>query len=165
MIPVRTRLYEDEDFGQVVEIAVDHLARERSEAEGYIRWASRERELHDAAQIFVTEVDDKVVGFLLLEWGATSWNRTGEIGWLAVLPEYQRKGLGSRLMMVMEQYAEKKDLRKIYVEPSVENKTAIHFYVENGYKPEAMRKDWYRDGEDSLILGKRLSRGFRNEGS
>ena len=161
MIPVRTRLYEDEDFGPVVDIAVDPLGQARSEAEGVIRWASRSED----AEIFVAESDGRVVGFLMLEWPGTGWNRTAEIGWVAVLPENQRKGIGSALMARMEGHARNKGFRKVYVEPSVENKTPIHFYVENGYKPEAIRKDWYRDGEDSVILGKRLSRSFRNEGS
>jgi len=95
----------------------------------------------------------------MLEWSSTGWNRVAEIGWIAVLPEYQRRGLGSALIKRMEQYAKKEGIRKAYVEPSVENEIAIHFYIHNGYKPEAMRKDWYRDGEDSVILGKHLLRG------
>ena len=154
MVTTQIRLYRDEDFGQVLDIAVGPLRQARSEAEGVIHWASRD----ESAQVFVAEVNGKAVGFLMLEWPGTWWNRVAEIGWIAVLPEYQRKGFGTALMKRMEQYAEEKGIRKIYVEPSVENKIAIHFYIENGYKPEAIRKDWYKDGEDSAILGKHLLR-------
>jgi len=154
MIPVHVRLYKDEDFDQVVNIAVDPLGQVRSEAERVIRWASRD----DSAQIFVAEADRRVVGFLMLERPGTWWNRVAEIGWIAVLPDYQRKGIGSSLIQKMGQYAEEKDIRKLYVEPSVKNNTAIRFYVKNGYNYEATRKDWYKDGEDSTILGKHLQR-------
>ena len=81
---------------------------------------------------------------MMLEWPGTRWNRVAEIGF------------DSALMEKMERYAKEKGIRKVYVEPSAENKIAIHFYIKNGYKPEAMRRDWYRDGEDSVILGKHL---------
>jgi len=147
-------LYRDEDFSQVVNIAVGTLRQVQSEAEGVISWASKDK----SAQVFVAEADEKVVGFLMLQWPGTGWNRVAEIGWMAVLPNYRRKGFGSRLMKKMERYAKEKGIRKVYVEPSAENEIAIHFYIKNGYKPEAMRKDWYRDGEDSVILGKHLLR-------
>ncbi len=156
MVPTGIRLYRDEDFSQVVEIAISTLGASRSEAEGYLCWASNERERNGTAQIFIAESDGMVVGFMILQWGATTWNNTAEIGWIAVLPQHQRKSLGSGLIKEMEQYARKKGLRKVYVEPSVEADTALHFYIKNGYKPEAMRKDWYREGEDSVILGKHL---------
>ena len=146
------RLYRDEDFSQVVEIAVDLLVEDRERVEGVILWASRS----DSAQVFVADADGKVVGFLMLEWLGTSWNRVAEIGWIAVLPKFQRKGFGSALIEKMEKYAKERGMRKVYVEPSADNEIAIHFYVKNGYKPEAMRKDWYKDGEDSVILGKHL---------
>ncbi len=154
MITRNVRLYKDEDFAQVVEIAVGPLRQNREDAEGVIRWASRS----DSAEVFVAEVEGEVAGFLTLEWPGTWWNRVAEIGWIAVLPNYQRKGFGSALMKEMERYAEDKGIRKVYVEPSAENEVAIHFYIKNGYKPEAMRRDWYRDGEDSVILGKHLLR-------
>ncbi|MGD8506780.1 MAG: GNAT family N-acetyltransferase [Candidatus Bathyarchaeota archaeon] len=156
MVATHIRQYGDEDFSQVLEIALRLLGQVRSEAEGVIRWASRD---DSAAQIFVAEAKGKIVGFLMLEWSGTQWNRVAEIGLIAVLPRYRRKGFGSSLIKRMEQYAKKKRIRKTYVEPSGENKIAIHFFIKNGYKPEATRRDWYKDGEDSLILGKHL----RNE--
>lgn len=147
------RLYKEEDFAQVVEIAIESLRQNREDAEGTIRWASRS----DSAEVFVTEADEKVVGFVMLEWPGTGWNKVAEIGWIAVLQKHQRKGFGSALLAKMEEYAHDKGFRKVYVEPSVENDVALHFFIKNGYKPEAMRKDWYKDGEDSIILGKYIS--------
>jgi len=69
MVPIGIRLYRDEDFSQVVEIAISTLGASRSEAEGYLCWASNERERHGTAQIFIAESDGKVVGFLILQWG------------------------------------------------------------------------------------------------
>ena len=145
-------MYRDEDFSQIVKIAVGPLGQSQAAAEGTISWATRS----DSAEIFVAEVDGKVVGFLMLEWPGTEWNRVAEIGWIAVLQKHQRKGFGSALIKKMEQHAKGKGFRKVYVEPSADDKAALHFYIKNGYVPEAMRKDWYKDGEDSVILGKHL---------
>jgi len=155
MVTANIRLYRDENFSQVVDMAVGLVRGQvRSEAEGVIRWASRDK----SAQIFVAEADSKVVGFLMMQWPGTGWNRVAEIGWIAVLPEYRRKGFGAGLIEKMEHYAREKGIRKVYVEPSVRNNTAIRFYVKNGCNYEATRRDWYKDGEDSAILGKRLQR-------
>ena len=54
-------MYRDEDFSQVVDIAVGPLRQARSEAEEVIHWASRD----ESAQVFVAEVDGKAVGFLV----------------------------------------------------------------------------------------------------
>ena len=155
MFQIEVRSYKDEDFSQVVDLAVGLVRGQvRSEAEGVIRWASKDK----SAQIFVAEADNKVVGFLVLQWPGTGWNRVAEIGWIAVLPRYQMKGIGSNLITKMEEYAKNEGFRKVYVEPSVINDAAIRFYVKNGYNYEATRKDWYKDGEDSVILGKHLQR-------
>ena len=154
MVPINVRLYKDEDFSQVVDIAVEPLGQARSEAEGVISWASRD----ENAEVFVAETDGKIVGFLMLEWPGTGWNRVAEIGWIAVLPKYQRKGIGSNLIWDMVEYARNRGIRKVYVEPSVKNNAAIRFYVKNGFNFEATRKDWYRDGEDSTILGMHLQK-------
>jgi len=155
MVTANIRLCRDEDFSQIVDIATDHLGQVRSEAEGVISWASKDK----SAQIFVAEADIKVVGFLMLQWTGLGWNRIAEIGWIAVHPEYRRKGLGSGLTKRMEDYAKEKGIRKVYVEPSVRNDIAIRFFVKNGYDFESGRKDWYKDGENSAILGKHLQRG------
>ncbi len=154
MVTPILRLYRDEDFSQVVEIALDLLVEDKERVEGVIRLASRS----DRFGLFVAEADGKVVGFLLLE--LIGWDsaraRVAQIYWIAVRWEYQRKGFGSALVKKMEQYAKNRGIRKVFVETNTDNKITMHFYIENGYKPEAVRKDYFKEGEESVILGKYL---------
>jgi ribosomal protein S18 acetylase RimI-like enzyme len=148
---VVVRPYRDEDFSQVMEIAMDLLVENRERVEGTIRMASRS----DAFKLFIAETDGMVVGFLMLE--LKGWNKDlAQIYWMAVRGGHQRKGYGSTLIKEMEHYAKEKGVRKIFIGTNSDNKIAIPFYVKNGYKPEGLLKDWDKDGEDCLILGKHL---------
>ncbi len=145
------RLYQEGDFDQVVSIAVNALWQKLETARRVIRWASTD----EKAKLFVGEVDGDVVGFLMLE-GRLDWARLGEIGWIAVSEEHRRKGIGSALVGMMTEFAREKGLRKIYVNTSMEAGGALHFYIRNGFQPEGIMKDFYKDGEDGIILGKRI---------
>jgi len=151
MSKVVTRPYRGEDFSQVVEIALDLLVEDRERVESTIRMASRS----DSFQLFVAEADGMVVGFLMLE--LKGWNKDlAHIYWIAVRWEHERKGHGSLLIKEMENWAKEKGVRKVYVATDSDNKIAIPFYIKNGYKPEGVLKDYAKDGEDVLFLGKHL---------
>lgn len=53
---------------------------------------------------------------------------------LAVLPEYQNKGLGSKLLAFAEEQARAKNFSKISLLTSKNNVNAIRFYERNGYQ-------------------------------
>ena len=142
----------NENLDQIVELCVDSLNMESDAASKTIQWA----QTSNMAEVFLVFDERNVVGMLQLEWAGTEWNRIAEIGLIAVKHEYRRNGFGTRLITEMEDYAREKGFRKLYVEPRVGNLIALHFYLANGFVPEGTRKDWYRDGEDSIILGKHL---------
>jgi len=141
-----------ENLDQIVELCVDSLNMEHEEASKTIKWAQKS----SLAKLFLVFDSGKVVGMLQLEWAGTEWNRIAEIGLIAVRQDYRRKSFGTRLVTEMEEYARERGFRKLYVEPRTENLIAVHFYLANGFTPEGTRKDWYSDGEDSIILGKHI---------
>jgi len=53
---------------------------------------------------------------------------------LAVLPEYQGKGLGSQLIQFAEDTARKKKFKKVSLLVSAQNENAIRFYEKHGFK-------------------------------
>lgn len=145
------RPYRDQDFSQVVEIALDLLSEDRERVEGVIRlaWGS------DRFDLFVAEIDGKIVGFLLLE--LRGWKKDlAEIYWMAVRWELTGKGYGSTLIKEMERYAKEKGVKRVSVGTNTDNKIAIPFYLKNGYKPLGVLAEWGIDGEDCIILGKNL---------
>ena len=58
--------------------------------------------------------------------------------------------------MKSEELAEKKGLRKIYVVPSMDDMGPVCFYIKNGFRFEGLMKDYEKDNEECVMLGKHL---------
>ena len=58
------------------------------------------------------------------------------------LPLYQRRS-GSPA---------ERNVTKIYLEVSSKNNNAINFYNKNGFNTESIRKSYYSNGDDALIM-------------
>jgi ribosomal protein S18 acetylase RimI-like enzyme len=153
MTEVVVRPYKGDDYDQVVELTVGPLKQSRKDAEEVISWVPTVGH----AEIFVAEVERKVVGYIMMEYpGFEKWAKIAYISWIAVDPEHQRKGYGSKLIQAGEESARKRGMRKLYVEPTIKDDYAICFYIMNGLLPEGRRIGYYPDGSDSIILGKHL---------
>ena len=93
--------------------------------------------------------DGQMVGFI-----AADVRRHEDLAWistLGVLPQYRRRGLGSRLLQACEQ-----QLPVTHVRLSVRatNDPAIQMYTRSGYQQQGVWKRYYTDGEDALVLEK-----------
>ena len=47
---------------------------------------------------------------------------------------------------------EKEGIKFYYLEVRVDNAPAINFYKNNGFKELGLRKGYYRDGTDALVM-------------
>ena len=63
-----------------------------------------------------------------------------EIIKIGILKSSQRKNYGS---LIVNKIKKLKDIRKIFLEVSVENTQAINFYLKNGFKKIGIRKAYY----------------------
>ena len=152
--PVRhvIRPYREDDYDSIVSIATIGLAVKKKIAREVIRWASQS----DSAYLLVAETNGKPVGFMTLEWGKMGWAGLAEIGWIAVSTTHQRCGIGTALIRKAEELAREKGLRKIYVVPSMDDIGPVCFYVRNGFRFEGLMKDYEKDDEECVMLGKHL---------
>lgn len=129
------------------------LKQKRKVAEEVISWVPTVEHV----EIFVVEVEGKVVGYIMMEYpGSEGWAKIAYVSWIAVDPEHQRKGYGSKLIQAGEESARKRGMRRLYVEPTIKDDYAICFYIMNGLMPEGRRIGYYPDGSDSIMLGKKL---------
>jgi ribosomal protein S18 acetylase RimI-like enzyme len=69
----------------------------------------------------------------------------GWINYLAVAPEYQRRGLGRVMMAAVEQLLRDTDCPKINIQVRSSNQDVLQFYQALGYLPD-----------EAICLGKRL---------
>ena len=64
-----------------------------------------------------------------------------EIIQIGITKSFQRKNYGS---LIVNKIKKLKDIRKIFLEVSVENTQAINFYLKNGFKKIGIRKAYYK---------------------
>ncbi len=78
--------------------------------------------------------------------------------WIAVRAERQGKGLGSRLLVHVEDAIRSAGGRVLFIETSslpIYEPTR-RFYLKNGYEVNGQLRDFYRDGDDMVVFRKRL---------
>lgn len=83
---------------------------------------------------------------------------TWDLYWIASDPRARGQGVGKKLVASMEAELKRREGRVVRVETSAtESYDGTHrFYEATGYKEEARIREFYRRGEDLIILTKRL---------
>jgi ribosomal-protein-alanine N-acetyltransferase len=79
-----------------------------------------------------------------------------EATWVATIgvdPRYQRRGIGRALLHACE---EKANLPRMKLTVRMSNEGAISLYEKEGYRSVDIWKRYYNDGEDGLVMEKRL---------
>lgn len=107
------------------------------------------------SQGWVIEVEQKVVGFVLLFSKACE----GHILNIGVDPDYQRQGYGEALMTKVMETAEDELLTVVYLEVRISNERAKNLYKKMGFEQVGVRKGYYATAggrEDALVLAKQL---------
>jgi ribosomal-protein-alanine N-acetyltransferase len=79
---------------------------------------------------------------------------SGEILAIAVLPEYQRMGIGSGLLNHIECLASQLGLRRLSLHTAKENNLAHQFFRKAGFKVIGTQEDYYPRGQPALIISK-----------
>lgn len=75
---------------------------------------------------------------------------------LAVLPEHRRRGVGATLLKRLLSGAKRRGAEKIFLEVRESNAAAQRLYEANGFQTIGLRKKYYPDGENALIMAKKL---------
>ena len=107
-------------------------------------------ETNPNASYWLAEVNGHVAGFIGVH------NIVGEINItnIAVHPDYRRQGIADALMQKM--IAEVgKDIVGITLEVRASNTPAKKLYEKYGFVSEGLRKGYYSDGDDAIIMWKR----------
>ncbi len=101
---------------------------------------------------FVARNDERVVGYIF----AMIVREMGYIGNLAVDPEHRRKGIGGKLLNRMLEKMKEKGVEEVFLEVRPSNKIALKLYETRGFERIGIRKRYYRNGEDAILMKKVL---------
>ncbi|WP_241759092.1 GNAT family N-acetyltransferase [Pyxidicoccus parkwayensis] len=107
--------------------------------------------------IIVAERDGQMVGYVC--YGPTPMTEdTYDLYWIASAPEVRGQGVGAALVSGMEGDLRRRRARLIRVETSATEAygPTRGFYASMKYGEEARIRDFYKVGDDLIILTKRL---------
>lgn len=139
---VNVRKMEFRDIKKVVELEEKYLL----ESLGEKLLASKLSEKNNGVSFYVIENDDVVIGYI----GRYYFFQEAEVLNFVVDESYQRQGYGQKLFDKMVE--DMKDVKKITLEVRASNIKGINFYTKNGFKQVGVRKRYYKNGEDALLL-------------
>lgn len=113
-------------------------------------------------QQFLQELNNSVSSVDLLWVGGRLagyicyWLIVGEMQILnvATAPEFRRQGVGDRLLQHAFDACAAQGLERAWLEVRTGNRAAIALYQKYGFVADAVRKGYYRDGEDALLMVK-----------
>ena len=80
----------------------------------------------------------------------------GELLAIAVIPEYQRLGIGGALLAHTQSLALQHDLKGILLHTAKDNISALSFFEKAGYKVIGSRTRYYPRGQPALAMYKTL---------
>ena len=89
----------------------------------------------NAAGIFVAEEDGQIVGYISTRIDPAT--KVGGIPNFAVLPAYQQRGIGSRLLEEAVAYLAAEGMRYARIETLAQNDVGAHFYPKFGFQEVA----------------------------
>jgi ribosomal-protein-alanine N-acetyltransferase len=83
---------------------------------------------------------------------ATCVAEEGEILTVAVLPEHRRRGVASALMEACESWWRERDAMAGWLDVRSDNHQALALYQGRGWQVAHVRKAYYSDGCDALVM-------------
>ena len=117
-------------------------------------------EAYYASELFAPARFQRILvdpGGVLVAYLFTAWQYLDlHILKIATLPEYRRHGLGTKLMAIAEEHASQMAGETLTLEVRPTNTAAIGLYEALGYERMDVRKGYYADDSDALVMTKRL---------
>lgn len=96
---------------------------------------------------------DKLIGAITFSYSTD----TADIEDVAVLREYRRSGVALNLIdQALEKIRENKK-EKVFLEVRAGNTPAINLYLKVGFTNLSVRKKYYDDGEDAVVMVKEIA--------
>ena len=108
----------------------------------YRKWVDNSLNKTFAEKVFYINSEETIGGFVTVQRDGN----TAKIGLIAVNPNIQGKGIGTKLLQAAESYAIKNNMDKMLIPTQKENVSACNFYKKNGYsvKEETLIKHYWR---------------------
>lgn len=88
--------------------------------------------------------------------GITVASDSADIDNIAVTEQYRNSGVATSILNRLIEEAQKRDVKKVFLEVRVSNTPAMSLYLKEGFKGAYARTRYYSDGEDCLVMVKEI---------
>jgi ribosomal protein S18 acetylase RimI-like enzyme len=102
---------------------------------------------------YLVEADQHAAGVVSVRY---PWLRGPYLELLALLPAFQRRGIGATVLAWLEEEARLRKARNLWVCASSFNADALRFYERHGFRHAAALPDLVADGYEEILLRKLL---------
>jgi ribosomal protein S18 acetylase RimI-like enzyme len=158
-IMIRKLIKEDRHLIKQVLIDTQHFNAEEIQValELIDSYLKDEAQVDYIIYVYTDDITDKVAGYIC--YGKRPLTEsTFDLYWIAVDPHIHGKGIGSKLIVFMEEDLKERNGSLVLIETSgqaaYENER--RFYEKNCYKLQTVIKDFYKTGDDLVIYHKYL---------
>ena len=104
------------------------------------------------ASYFVALCNEKVVAYGGFWWVMFE----AEITNIAVHPDFRRNKIASRILDKMIEKCRETGTSKLHLEVREDNEKAISLYEKYGFKAVGLRKNYYSDNENAILMTKEI---------
>lgn len=101
---------------------------------------------------FLVIEEKEVIGYI----GGYFYDGVGEIINFLIDDIYQHQGYGTLLFNSLVEKAKINNIKQITLEVKRSNIKGINFYKKNNFKEISVRKHYYKDGEDAIVMMKEI---------
>lgn len=105
---------------------------------------------------YVGKVDGKTVCFLFVMETFGEVGKEFNILNIATKKSEQHKGFATKMLNFLSDEAKKMDVKSLWLEVRENNLNAIEFYQHFGFKTDYIRKKYYSNGDNALVMSKKI---------
>lgn len=97
---------------------------------------------------YIAKVKDEIVGYIGI------WNTGDDLNILkiAVIPRFRNLSIGQKLIETAVNLRNEKGFKQLFLEVDDKNEKAINLYKKCGFEVASIRKRYYQNGDDCLVM-------------
>ena len=145
----------DEQALQIVELNADHLPDVLEIEKASFRDPWTLQSFRNFIILYRTNWvalrNGKVAGYLITQWVLDEIHILN----VAVRQEYRRQGVAAELLNFLFQRGAGRRIKSVYLEVRESNEAARLLYTRFGFSELGLRKSYYQDGENALVMHRR----------
>jgi ribosomal-protein-alanine N-acetyltransferase len=102
----------------------------------------------ETRRYLIAETPDGIIGYA----GLMCIEPIADVQTIAVIPEYEGKGIGTALLTELINESRRRGAADVLLEVRADNPRAQQLYRRFGFEQIHVRRNYYRDGVDALIM-------------